>query len=358
MTKVFQAAVQRRLPLLALSVIVLLASGCAVGPKLVTPEPPPIPDGGPPVPETNEVVLSDNTQLVADAPFGPIKIEAGPGLRRVFTWNDVRRGAVVEPRESRFAGSMGITYDGQPPVWQPAEGVTQLEYEEGQRRFENMDDATIWMQIRRLHYVYNNSGIVVGWQQNGDTLKVELWQFYIDGKQPTSMPNADDSAITISPLEVVPQKMAPVLVFADGHTEPYTEEAANKYKPGAGSSSPAPTSCNWFQRTFTDCSAKLAAAKKAEAEAEAQAKAEAEAAAAAARAAAAKPKTPPAPTHPSATISGSTVNIREGSTTKSKVLFQAKEGDSVKILKKEKDWSYVQFDDDRKGWVADFLLKK
>ena len=350
MIKVYTTAITRRTPLLFLCLVSLLATGCVVAPRIVTPEPPPIPEAGAAVPESNEVVLSDNTQLVANAPFGPIKIEAGPGLRRVFTWNDVRRGVIVDPRKSRFAGSMGITYEGKPPVWEPAQGVTQLEYEEGQRRFENMDDATIWMQIRRLHYVYDNRGIVVGWQQNGDTLKVELWQFYIDGKQPTSMPNADDSAITISPLEVEPQKMSPMLVFADGRTEPYTKEAADRY-----SSSTAPTSCNWFQRTFTDCSAKLAAADKAKAEAEAKAKAEAEAAE---RAAAAKPKAPPEPTYPTATISGSTVNIRDGSSTNTKVLFQAKEGDAVKILKKEKDWSYVRFEDDREGWVADFLLKK
>ncbi len=361
MINIFNAATPRRLPLFALCAFILLGAGCATGPQIVTPEPPPIPEGGTAVPEKNEIVLSDNTQLEANTAFGRIKIEAGPGLRRVFNWNGVRRGAIMEPRDSRFAGSLGIKYEGKPPVWETAQGVTELKYEEGQRRFENMDDAKIWMQIRRLHYTYNNSGIVVGWQQKGSVLQVELWQFYIDGKQPVNMPNADDSAITISPLQVVPQKMNPQLVFADGHTEPYTKEAADRYKSGGGSSSTAGkavTSCNWFQRTFTDCSAKVAAAAKAKADAKAEAQAKAKAAAEAKRAAAAKPKTPPPPTYPSATISGSTVNIRDGSSTNSKVLFQAKEGDAVQILKQDKGWRYVKFDDDREGWVADFLLKK
>lgn len=344
----------------ALAALFLLG-GCVTGPQVVTPEPPPVPEGGATVPEQNEVVLSDDTQLVASAPWGRIKIEAGPGLRRVYTWRGNRRGVVLEPRTERFAGSMGIHYEGQPPVWEPADGVTKVDLEEGQRRFENVDDAMIWMQIRRLRYAYTNDGLVVGWKLKGDTLMVELWQFYIDGEKPTSLPGADDTRLAIGPLEVVPQQMDPVLMFADGHTEPYnTETAAEHSVASAGSqASSAPISCNWFQRTFTDCSARAEAAAqaKAKAEAEAKARAEAQAAAEAARAAAAKAETPPEPDYPKATISGSTVNIREGSSTNTKVLFQAKEGDAVEILKEDKDWRYVKFEDDREGWVANFLLK-
>ncbi|GAB3670092.1 SH3 domain-containing protein [Salinisphaera aquimarina] len=368
MISLFTAAMPRRLPILGVFLLVLLASGCVTGPRLVTPEPPPIPEGGPPVPEANEVVLSDNTQLVANTAFGHIKIEAGPGLRRVFTWNDVRRGAIMEPREKRFAGSLGIKYDGKPPVWQTAEGVTQLRYEEGQRRFENFDDAKIWMQIRRLHYTYNNSGIVVGWQQKGDTLHVELWQFYIDGKQPTVMANADDAAIDVSPLTVVPQKMKPQLVYADGHSEPYNTETASAYK-GAGASTAAGASaqasnCNVFKRLFGKCPApKPAPAPEAEASAAAAAETappagNADASGKAADSTTSKKASPKkAESAPRAVIDGGTVNIRSRATTKSDVLFQAKKGDSVVIRKEEKDWRYVEFEDGRKGWVANFLLK-
>ena len=358
-----QAAIRGRSTVVAAFAAALLLLGGCAGPRIVTPEPPPIPDGGAAVPEQNEIVLTDGTQLVADAPWGRIKIEAGPGLRRVYTWRGNRRGVVLKPREERFAGSMGIHFEGNPPVWEPADGITKVDLEEGQRRFENVDDAMIWMQIRRLRYSYTNDGLVVGWKLKGDTLEVELWQFYIDGKKPTSLPGAEDSRIALGPLEVVPQKMTPHLVFSDGHTEPYTTETAAKHS-GARAESTASTaviSCNWFQRTFTDCSERAEAAKakaKAKAEAEAKAKAEAEAAAEAERAAAAEAKTPPPPEYPSATISGSTVNIRAGSSTNSKVLFQAKEGDAVEILKADKGWRYVKFEDDRKGWVADFLLKK
>tara|TARA_B100002049_G_scaffold145962_1_gene108430 strand:+ start:2813 stop:3973 length:1161 start_codon:yes stop_codon:yes gene_type:complete len=352
------AAPRGRTTIVAALAALFLLAGCATGPRVVTPEPPPVPEGGDAVPEQNEVVLSDGTQLVADAPWGRIKIEAGPGLRRVYTWRGHRRGVVLEPRTERFAGSMGIHFEGEPPVWEPADGITKVDIEEGQRRFETVDDALIWMQIRRLRYSYTNDGMVVGWKPDGDTLVVELWQFYIDGEKPTSLPKAEDTRLAVGPLQVVPQEMQPQLVFADGHTEPYTTATAAKHSVAAAGSqaSSAPISCNWFQRTFTDCSARAEAAAKAKAKAEAEARAKAQAAAEAARAAAAKPETPPEPEYPSATISGSTVNIREGSSTNTKVLFQAKEGDAVEILKEDKDWRYVKFEDDREGWVANFLL--
>lgn len=360
-------AAQLHLPIASVLVISALALGGCVtnGPHLVTPKPPPIPDGSAAIPSNNVAVLSDGNQVVAKTAAGQMKIEAGPGLRRIFDWDGMRRGVITQARKKSFAGgqSKGITFDGKPSVWADANGIDKLHYEEGRRHFETVDDALIWMQIRRLYFTYTNQGLVLGWRREGDTLHVELWQFYIDGKKPISMPDAHDADIVEGKLVVQPQKMHPHLVFDDGHTEPYNQSTANQYKPVAASSGAATkrgTSCNWFQRAFTQCEAKAAAAMKAKADAKADAKAKAAAQAkraAAAAAAAAKPQTPPPETHPSATISGSTVNIRSGSGTKSDVLFQAKKGDQVEILKKDSGWRYVKFDDGRKGWVADFLLK-
>ena len=113
-------------------------------------------------------------------------LEAGPGLRRVFSWDGLRRGAIVKARSEGFANAQnpGLTFDGTPKVWEAANGVAKLRYEEGVRNYDNIDDATIWMQIRRLHYAYNNSGIVVGWQQNGDTLR-SVYYMNADGSERT-----------------------------------------------------------------------------------------------------------------------------------------------------------------------------
>ena len=61
------AAPRGRTTIVAALAALFLLAGCATGPRVVTPEPPPVPEGGDAVPEQNEVVLSDGTQLVADA---------------------------------------------------------------------------------------------------------------------------------------------------------------------------------------------------------------------------------------------------------------------------------------------------
>jgi|GEM_PF-946456 len=366
-----------RLPAFAALLLVLLASGCINQPRIVTPEPPPIPDDGPAIPETNTAVLSNNTQVIARTGFGRIKIEAGPGMRRVFTWNGHRRGVVLEPREEGFAnGGKGIYFEGEPPVWESANGVTKVKVEEGHRRFKTADDALIWMQIRRPYFAYNNSGLAVGWRRVGDTLEAEVWQFYIGGETPSTMPKADNDSIVVGPVQVVPQKMQPQLVFADGRTEPYTAETAAKYSAAKTGGAGTTGQCNWFKQLFGQCTT---AAKAAQSAAKSNAKSKTDTAAKTTTASASDEPTPAggaaasgdkaassadkesAPgkdeSAPRAEIKGDTVNIRSGAGTDSKVLFQAKKGDSVRILKKDSDWRYVKFDDGRKGWVADFLLE-
>ncbi|MGB7756663.1 MAG: SH3 domain-containing protein [Salinisphaera sp.] len=361
----------------------LAATGCANGPKLVTPDPPPIPKAAGDVPSANKPVLQPGTQVVADTAEGHIKIEAGPGLRRVFDWDGLRRGAIAKPREKLFAGesSKGLYFDGKPSVWKPAKGISKLRYEEGYRNFANMDDAMIWMQIRRLYYTYNNDGLVVGWKRKGDTLQVELWQFTIDGKKPTSMPDSESGHITEGPLKAEPQKMHPHLVFADGHTEPYTTKTASQYsnvQAGSASNTTASSSqksqCNWFEGLLGKCTGTSADTTNSKAPSNAAAHTSAASASSGTApangststttsgetASATADKKAPSKADksaPRAEIAGNVVNIRNHPSTHSDVLLKAKQGDSVAILKKDHGWRYVKFDDGRKGWVANFLLK-
>ena len=251
MNRIPVATSPRRVAVLFVLVCAALASGCVSQgnrPRLVTQAAPPIPTQGQPVPATNQAVLADGTQLIARSADGQIKIEAGPGTRRVYSWDGFRRGAVLKPRAQPFAGARGkgLYFDGRPQTWAPADGIVRLRAEEGKRDFDNMDDAKIWMQIRRLYYVYNDDGLAVGWQRAGNTLKVEVWQFYIDDKKPTEMVGAKDPSIATGPVRVVAQKPKRVLKFPDGHTEPYTTATAHKLN---GTS--APGKSNWFQRNIT-----------------------------------------------------------------------------------------------------------
>jgi len=153
----------------------------------------------PEVPEHSETVMTEGQTITAVTPAGKIRIEAGPGLIRRYTWDGATREVTMQPREERYAGSLGIHFEGKSDHWQPHNGLTRVDVEEGQRHFENMDDAKIWIQIRRLHFVHTDDGLVVGWRRQPEkaTLQVEVWQFYVGGEKPTTMAGAQNHRIDV-----------------------------------------------------------------------------------------------------------------------------------------------------------------
>jgi hypothetical protein len=169
---------------------------------------PTLPESSPAIPNGNKVVLSSGDEVIATSAAGKIAIEAGPGLRRIIDWDGMRRGVITKARTEPFGStpSKGITFKGAPKVWASSDGVTKLRYEEGYWNFENANDALIWMSIRRLHFTYNDHGLAVGWKRHGDTLHVEVWQFTIDDKKPTTLPKAHDNSISVTPTAVAQEK--------------------------------------------------------------------------------------------------------------------------------------------------------
>src|SRR5699024_7604332 len=95
-------------------------SGCALTQLFASSSTPPaaIPEGGPAVPAQNRAVLADNAEVTASTGNGIIKIEAGPGLRRIFTWKGKRRGVITKARTQPFGHdqALGLTFNGKPDV--------------------------------------------------------------------------------------------------------------------------------------------------------------------------------------------------------------------------------------------------
>ncbi len=195
-------------------VATIAVSGCA----WLQPAPPPepekevaaVPESGPPIPEENEAVLPAGSVLIAHTAAGKIKIESGPGSLRVFTWDEARRGVAMAPRDEPFPGaqSAGIHFNGTPPVWEPHNGISKVDYEESKRNFETTDDLVIWTQIRRIYFAYNDAGLAVAWKRDGDTLRAEVWQFYIDGELPESLPGSEPDAVTLKSTAEIEKEQA------------------------------------------------------------------------------------------------------------------------------------------------------
>lgn len=149
----------------------------------------------------NEVVMCEGMRIVVERQDETLEISAQDDVRRSYATGGVDASFKLRPREARWYGSLGLYR---------ASGNRDVHavLEEGHQYFASEQEALEWLkwQDHRLHYLYNSSGLVVGWslQRNPSesgpqhALSVELWQFYIDGKKPVSLANANDDALRIS----------------------------------------------------------------------------------------------------------------------------------------------------------------
>jgi hypothetical protein len=149
----------------------------------------------------NEVVMCKGMRIVAERQGETLEISAQDDVVRSYATGGVDVSFKLKPRDARWYGSLGLYR---------ASGNRDVHavLEEGHQYFASAQEALEWLkwQDDRLHYVYNSSGLVVGWslQRNPSesdprhALSVQVWQFYINGKKPASLANANDDALRIS----------------------------------------------------------------------------------------------------------------------------------------------------------------
>ena len=149
---------------------------------------------------------------------GSIKIVAGKGFERRYTWAEDTRTVMMIPRKMRWYGSLGMynpgAYsEGQLEQWKEHDGIKRFVVEEGQRHFTNTSDALRWIRQgsgapENLDYTYNDTGLVVGMDKQPrsleerkktdfpGTLEVDVWQIYINGKKPVKLEGSKNANIT------------------------------------------------------------------------------------------------------------------------------------------------------------------
>lgn len=163
-----------------------------------------------------EAVLKPGMTLTATNPNGTVTIKAEEGTTRIFSGENWEMKRNLIPRRERWYGSLGL-YD-------PASSRSpygRLLVDEGRLHFSSVSEALRYLYPDGHHFkpVYTNNGLVFGYHvstlseatestrraiveiygpETAPTRSIQLWQIYINGKRPTSMPGANDSAITIS----------------------------------------------------------------------------------------------------------------------------------------------------------------
>jgi len=77
-----------------------------------------------------------------------------------------------------------------------------LPKEEGQQHFNSGNEAINWIN-KKSHwgYIYRDDGLVVGWAKlpgAGGTLTVSIWQIFINGEKPKTLPGSQNDKIIVS----------------------------------------------------------------------------------------------------------------------------------------------------------------
>ena len=152
-------------------------------------------------PVESEVVMTTGMSIEASNESGTIRVTAGDGTFRTYSWDDGEKTAQLIKRPSRWYGSMGL--------YHPGGGQrVHLVVEEGQQHFFSEREVLEWLQWMnsRLHWVYTSDGLVVGWYKedarkkgfNRVAIIVDVWQVYINGKKPVALPGASNEAVRVT----------------------------------------------------------------------------------------------------------------------------------------------------------------
>lgn len=147
-----------------------------------------------------ETVMTPGMKIVASTARGVVTIEATSEAARSYSGDGWRGDSTMRRRTERWSGSLGL-YD-------PAPSRTpggRLLVEEGRQHFDNQSDAMRFLQRLRGHFgplTFSSTGLVVAYAVEpipgqSPTRSVAVWQLYVAGRRPTSLPHATDDRLQL-----------------------------------------------------------------------------------------------------------------------------------------------------------------
>ena len=149
-----------------------------------------------------ELVMQPGMTITAVTTTGTIVISAGHGLDRAYAWEGASRAVTLWPRPERWYGSFGAYYPGPGEHWREHNGITRGVLEEGQQHFETEEQALDWLRKQSGYEptVYRDDGLVVSFGKTlpRRQLDVNVWQIFIHGVKPLTLPGSDNGKIGVT----------------------------------------------------------------------------------------------------------------------------------------------------------------
>jgi hypothetical protein len=147
-----------------------------------------------------ESVMCEGMVIEATNDVGFIKIEAGKGAERIYSWSGGKEHVILWRRWSRWLGSLGLySPGGNKPV--------HMVLEESQQHFCSEQELFDWLNFERNVYkwVYTSNGLIVGWRVSEASMRgyhaivhATVYQAYINGKKPENLAGARNDLICVS----------------------------------------------------------------------------------------------------------------------------------------------------------------
>jgi hypothetical protein len=158
--------------------------------------------GDGPIPAENEVVMTPGMEITADTPSGEIKVTAGNGLKRSYTWDGETRSVEMRTRKRKEGRDMGIYFPGPGEHWKENHGVTRGVLQEGRLNFNSEEAALKWLSEKPafIPRVYRRDGLSVWFAKapSRRQINVDVFQVYIGNSKPKQLPGAQDENIQVN----------------------------------------------------------------------------------------------------------------------------------------------------------------
>ncbi len=158
------------------------------------------------VSESPEIVMHEGMEILVKNQTGEIKILAGKGYERFYTWEGQTRSQILIPRKKRWAGKFGIGSGN--ASFEPHNTISKANLAEEQLHFISVEEAVSFLNHRSRqdgNTIYNDEGLMVTWKKAihpkktvGNVLIVTVYQAYINGNKPTKLPYSKNDKITIN----------------------------------------------------------------------------------------------------------------------------------------------------------------
>lgn len=157
-----------------------------------------------------ELVMREGMRIEASQDGSSISVTAGKGFDRLYEFNGCKLRSNMHARGGRWFGANGIYDAAGSSGWSfftPAacNGITRTVVEEAQIHFDDTQFAYEWLRRQQRGMgqdgktVWTNDGLLVAWNTvpGRVQLNVDVYLMCINGRRPTHLDGATDSAIKL-----------------------------------------------------------------------------------------------------------------------------------------------------------------